>query len=133
MSRLTVAFAAVALASAAAPACGDDDDEEHVRRTVRDFVQAADRRDADRFCDELVSEEFLKRTTGAAGDPAVRACRRQLTAVAGLRLRLVRIGKTEVDGDRARVTAVIESRGRRQVRVLHLLEEDGDWKLTGGG
>jgi hypothetical protein len=132
MLRLTVTFAAVALASAAAPACGDDDEEE-VRRTVRDFVQAADRRDADRFCDELVSEEFLKRSTGAAGDPAVRACKRQLRAVAGLRLRLVRIGKTEVDGDRARVTAVIESRGRHQVRVLHLLEEDGDWKLTGGG
>jgi hypothetical protein len=96
-------------------------------------VQAADSRDADRFCDELVSEEFLKRSTGAVGDPAVRACKRQLRAVAGLPLRLVRIGKTEVDGDRARVTAVIESRGRRQVRVLHLLQEDGDWKLTGGG
>lgn len=133
MSRLAVGLVALALVSAAAPACGDDREDDRVRQTVRDFVQAIDRRDADRFCDELVSDDFLARSTGATGDRAARECKRQLRAVTGLRLRLVRIRETEVDGDRARVTAVIEAQGRRQVRILHLLEEDGDWKLTGGG
>ena len=133
LSRLAVSFAAVALVSAAAPACGDDGDAERVRQTVRDFVQAADRRDADRFCDELVSDDFLERSTGATGVRATRECKRQLRAVGGLRLGLVRIRETEVAGDRARVSAVIEAQDRRRVRVLNLLEEDGDWKLTGGG
>jgi hypothetical protein len=122
----------LAVAAALLPvACGGDDREE-VEQTVRDFVRATDRRDADQFCDELVTQEFLEQSTGATGDQARDACKQQLKAVTGLRIELVRIRKTEIDGDRAEVTAVLNTQGRRDVRLLRLTQEDGDWKLAGG-
>jgi hypothetical protein len=129
VSRLApVLAAAVALLLGA---CGGDDREE-VEQTVRDFVRATDERDVDTFCDELVTQEFLEQSTGATGEKAGDACKQQLRAVTGLRLELVRIRKIEIDGDRAAVTAVLETQGRRDVRLLRLRQEDGDWKLAGG-
>ena len=81
--------------------CGGGDDEEQIDETVRDFVNAANDRDADTFCGEIVTQEFLEKTTGATGDDAQDECRRQLKAIKGLRVKLVRIGKTEIDGDKA--------------------------------
>ena len=112
-------------------ACGGNDRED-VRQTVRDFVQATDRRDADKFCGQLVTQEFLEQTTGATGDRALDACRQQLSAVTGLRVRLVRLGRIEIDGDRATARVVLETQGRRDVRLLRLRKEDGDWRLAGG-
>lgn len=128
MVRPTLASLTAVLALAA---CGGDDTEA-VKRTVREFVQATDQRDAGAFCDKLVTQQFLEQSTGAVGHEAHAACKRQLAAVTGLRLRLVRIRDTEIDGDRARVTAVLETQGRRQVRLLRLRKEDGDWKVAGG-
>jgi predicted lipid-binding transport protein (Tim44 family) len=129
VSRRSVALAATLLVVALA-ACGGDDQKE-VRQAVRDFVRATDRQDAAAFCG-LVTREYIEQSTGASGDRAVRACRRQLRAVRGLTLRLVRIGRVEVDGDRARATAVLHTQGRRQVRRFLLEREDGDWRLAGG-
>jgi hypothetical protein len=112
-------------------ACGGNDRED-IEQTVRDFVRATDRRDADRFCGELVTQEFLEQTTGATGDKATEACRQQLSAVTGLRLRLVRIGRIEIDDDQATVRVVLETQGRRDARLLRLRKEDGDWRLAGG-
>jgi predicted lipid-binding transport protein (Tim44 family) len=112
-------------------ACGGDDRED-VDQTVRDFVRATDQRDADKFCDELVTQEFLEQSTGATGDRAKDACKQQLRAVTGLRVELVRIRKTEIDGDRAEVSVVLETQGRREGRLLRLKREDGDWRLAGG-
>jgi hypothetical protein len=111
--------------------CGGNDRED-IKQTVRDFVQATDRRDADKFCGELVTQQFLEQTTGATGDKAMEACRQQLSAVTGLRVRLVRIGRSEIDGDRATARVVLETQGRRDVRLLRLRKEDGDWKLAAG-
>jgi predicted lipid-binding transport protein (Tim44 family) len=130
VSRRPVAPAATLLLLALAAACGGDDQKE-VRRAVRDFVRATDRQDAAAFCG-LVTREYIERSTGASGDRAGRACRQQLRAVKGLSLRLVRIGRVEVDGDRARATAVLDTQGRRQVRRFVLEREDGDWRLAGG-
>jgi hypothetical protein len=111
--------------------CGGGDDEEQIDETVRDFVNAANDRDADTFCGEIVTQEFLEKTTGATGDDAQDECRRQLKAIKGLRVKLVRIGKTEIDGDKATVRAVIRAQGVTAPETLRLEKQDGDWKLSG--
>jgi Domain of unknown function (DUF4878) len=112
--------------------CGGGDDKEEAEQTVRDFVTATRERDADAFCDELVTREFLEQATGATGDNAAESCKREFRSLTGLRVRLVRITKTEIDGDTARVTAILERQGQRIEQTLRLAKQDGDWKLAGG-
>jgi hypothetical protein len=111
--------------------CGGGDDEEQIDATVRDFVSAANDRDAEAFCGEIVTQEFLEKTTGATGDDAQDECRRQLKAIKGLRVKLVRIGKTEIDGDRATVRVVLRAQGVTAPETLRLEKQDEDWKLSG--
>ena len=132
MSALLALPAAIALALGG---CGGGGDESaDAERTIRDFVKATNNRDADAFCDELVTQEFVEQTTLAKGDRAREACKQQLRAVRGIEVELVEIRKTEIDGDNARVTSVLKADGRRQPpRVLRLEKEDGDWRIAGGG
>ena len=110
--------------------CGGDDKED-AEQTVRDFVEATRDRDGDKFCDELVTQEFLEQSIGATGDKARESCKREFNSLRGLRVNLVRIEKTVVDGDSATVTATINSQGQRIKQKLRLKKEDGDWKLAG--
>ena len=112
-------------------ACGGGDDSEDAEQTVRDFVTATKERDADAFCDELVTREFLEQAIGATGDQAVEACKREFKSLTGLRVDLRRIVRTEVDGDTARVTAVLARQGQPLRQTFRLKKEDGDWKLAG--
>jgi ketosteroid isomerase-like protein len=113
--------------------CGGDDKKD-AEQTVEDFVTALRERDADTFCDDLVTEDFLGQFSGATGDKAKESCKRELKSVTGLEdVKLVKIQSTKVDGDEAAVTAVIERQGRRQKQVYRLKKEDGDWKLSGAG
>ena len=117
-------------AALALPACGGGDDRDP-ERVVRDFVDATNDHDAAKLCDELLSPEFIAKTTGAKeGDTDT--CKKQLGAVRGLRLRLVEVRKTTVDGDSAKVLAVLRVDGARQPREFDLTKQDGDWKLAGG-
>ena len=111
--------------------CGGGNDEEEIEQTVRDFVTATNDQDAETFCGELVTQDFLEKSTGARGDQAQDECRRQLEAVQGLTVGFDRIRKTEIDGDRATVTAVLTTQGSRAPQVLFLEKQDGDWKLSG--
>lgn len=129
---LNSALPAVLLAALALGACGGDDKED-AEQTVRDFVSATNERDADAFCGEIVTQEFLESTTGATGDKAQDECRRQMEAVQGLEVKLVRIRNTEIDGDNASVTAIIRTQGTNRRQTLRLTKEDGDWKLSGSG
>lgn len=129
IARLCPALLAAAVL--ALGACGGND-EEGVEQAVRDFVTAAKERDSERFCGELVTQEFLEQSTNAKGDKATDACRQQLEAIEGLDLELVKIRRTEIDGDTATVTVALETQGRPQVQLLRLKKEDGDWKLTAG-
>jgi Domain of unknown function (DUF4878) len=113
--------------------CGGEDDKGEIEQTVRDFVSATNDRDADTFCGEIVTHEFLEQSTGAKGDEAEDECRRQLESIKGLDVKLVEITKTTIDDDTATVRAVIETQGDAQPQTLRLEKEDGAWKLTGGG
>jgi predicted PilT family ATPase len=110
---------------------GGDDDAEAAEQTVRDFVTATRERDEDAFCEELVTREFREQATGATGDRAVESCKREFGSLTGISVRLVRIRKTEVEDDTARVTAVLARQGQRLDQTFRLKKEDGDWKLAG--
>jgi hypothetical protein len=111
---------------------GGDDDPEEARQTVRDFVQATNERDGETLCGELLTQEYMEKSTLATGEQAGEACREQLEVTTGLRLELISIGRTEVDGDGATVRAVIDSDGVRAPRLFRLEREDGRWKLADG-
>jgi predicted PilT family ATPase len=113
--------------------CGGDDQKD-AEQTVRDFVTALQERDADTFCDKLVTEEFLGQFSGATGDKAKESCKRELNSLTSLeKVKLVKVESTKVSGDDAAVTAVIERQGQRLKQVYRLKKEDGDWKLSGAG
>jgi hypothetical protein len=122
----------LALTALALPACGDDNKED-IQQTVRDFVSASSEPDPEAFCGEIVTHEFLEQATGATGDQAEDECRRQLEETSGVDAELVEIRSTKIDGDEATVRAVIKSQGRSATQTLRLEEEDGRWKLSGGG
>jgi hypothetical protein len=124
------ALLATVLGAAALAACGGDG-ESDAEQTVKDFVTATNERDADEFCGELVSQSFLEQTTGAKGDKAKDACKKQFRSLKGLKVRLVEIKDTKVDGDEATVTATLEAQGQRQQQAFRLKKEDGRFRLTG--
>jgi ketosteroid isomerase-like protein len=111
---------------------GGDDDPDEVRQTVRDFVEATNQRDGETLCGELVTEEYLEKSTLATGDQADEACREQLEKTVGLQLELISIGKTQVDGDTATVRVVLDTDGVQAPRLFQLEREDGRWKLADG-
>src|SRR6059036_2548079 len=123
---------ALLLAALALPGCGGGNDKKEARQTVRDFVTATNKRDADKLCDDLFSKDFIEQATGASGDRANSACKQQFKQLRGLKLRLIRFTKTEIDGDKATVSAVIETQDQPQPRVFKLTKEGGDWRLAGG-
>jgi hypothetical protein len=112
-------------------ACGGNDKKD-AEQTVRDFITATNKRDADKLCDDLFSKAFIEQATGASGDKAKSSCKQQFKQLRGVKLRLVRISKTKVSGDKATVSAVIETQEQPQPRVFQLTKEDGRWRLAGG-
>jgi ketosteroid isomerase-like protein len=114
--------------------CGGDDKKD-AEQTVRDFVDALNTHDADRYCDELITKGFLEKTTFNTGDEdkARESCKNEFRNLTGLKVNLARIEKTKVNGDSATVTAVITRQGQRIKQKLLLKKEDGDWKLAGAG
>ena len=111
--------------------CGGDDTKD-AEQTVRDFVEALNTRDADRYCDELVTKEFLEKTTLSTGDEdqARESCKREFKNLT-VRVKLSKVETTKVDGDKATVTAVLTRQGQQIKQKLLLEKEDGDWKLAG--
>ena len=125
-------LAVLALLLGAAACGGDGDDGDDAKQTVRDFVEATNQRDGDRLCGDLLTREYIEKATGTTGDAAQETCKQQLDLLTGLRLRLVSVGASTVDGDEATVRAVIATGGQRTRRVFTLAKEDGDWKLLEG-
>jgi ketosteroid isomerase-like protein len=130
VARLAIAVCLLALLVAGCGG-GGGDDKQKVQQTVRDFVKAVNTRDADKYCDHLITKEFREKSTFATGDRASESCKREMKAITGLHITLVRIVSTKVDGDRATVTAVLGRSGQELKQRLALQKEDGDWKLAG--
>jgi hypothetical protein len=130
MLRVAAALAACALLGSAG--CGGDDDEQQIRQTMREFVAALNAHDAKKFCDELVTQEFLERQTFAKGDRAHDECKRLLGQIRGLRLKLVRIASVKVNDDRASVKAVLSFQGQEQDQLYRLQKQGGDWRFASG-
>jgi ketosteroid isomerase-like protein len=110
---------------------GGGDDKQQVTETVQRFVKAVNTRDAETYCDDLITEQFREKSTFATGDKASESCKREMRAISGLHIKLVRIVNVKVDGDKATVTAVIGRSGQELKQQLKLQKEDGDWKLAG--
>jgi hypothetical protein len=113
-------------------ACGGGDDNSEVKQTVRDFVTATNARDGDKLCNDLLTQDYLEKATGATGDEARSACKQQLGLITGLKLRLVRLGEPKVDGDSATIGATIATGSQQTPRRFRLQKEDGNWKLASG-
>jgi Domain of unknown function (DUF4878) len=125
-------FVALICLLAVVGGCGGDDKKD-AEQTVRDFATAVRERDGDTLCDELLTEEFIGAFSGAKGDKGRESCKREIKLLTGLKVKLVRIVKTEVDGEKASVTAVIDREGEPFRQVYRLEKEDGDWKIAGAG
>jgi hypothetical protein len=122
-------IAASLLAAAALAACGGGSDKEDAEQTVRDIAEATTDSDGDKFCG-LVTDQFLEQTTGAKGDKAKDACKKQIDSLKNAELKVTKITKTTVDGDNATVEAELESSGQKRPQIFKLKKEDGDFKLA---
>ena len=130
MARLALLLSLCSLPFVAA--CGGGNDDAKVKDALRSFVSATNDRDGGRLCDELLTQSYLEKATGATGDEAHKACKQQLDLITGLRLRVVKLGEPKVDGDRATVRATIATGSQQTPRVFQLQKEDGKWKLASG-
>lgn len=128
-SSRILGLAASALTILALGACGGGSDKENAEKTVRDIASATSDSDGEKFCG-LVTDEFLEQTTGAKGDKAKDACKKQIDSLKDADLKVNKITKTEVNGDNATVTAELESSGQKRPQVFKLKKEDGDYKLA---
>lgn len=124
--------ASLAVLLLAVAGCGGDDPAEEAEQVVRDFATAITEKDEKRFCEELVSQDFLERTTLAKGDAAKEQCEREIGNLQGTDIKVVEIKKTVVKGDKATVTAKIESQGTASQRKFELVREDGKFRLSAG-
>ena len=129
MRRACLSLVACALVAAG---CGGGNDREDIDQTLREFVTALNERDGETFCEELVTREFVEQQTFAKGDRAITACKKELAQVRGLKVKLVRVSSVKVDGETARVRAVLSVQSQEQDQVYRLRKEDGGWRIASG-
>lgn len=133
-------LAGAALLAYAAAGCGGGgggggaaDSEQDVQQVVKDFATAVNKRDGKKLCNELITRSYLEQVTLAKGATAVKQCERQIdSARLQQKYKVVKFDKTKIDGERATVTAELESRGVRRPQVFRLRKQDGKFKLTSG-
>lgn len=109
---------------------GGGDDEADVEKVVKDFAKAVTESDGQRFCNDLVTRDYLEKTVGATGDNAVDQCEKQIDSLQQGSFRVAKFDKVEIKDDRATVTAQVETGGRTAPQVFRLEKQDGEFRLT---
>ena len=104
MNRLRTPGLAACAAALALAGCGGGSDKEDAEGVVRGIAQATNDSDGEKFCG-LVTKQFLEQSTGAKGDKAEDACKKQIDSLKNTPLKVNKITKTEVDRHKATVTA----------------------------
>jgi uncharacterized lipoprotein len=128
--RVLTSIAVAALVAAALlSGCGSLSKGD-AEQTVRDFAKATSEGDGKKFCNDLVSREYLEKATLATGDGAKDQCIKQIGAAKGFDVTVVKIVDTKVDGDKATVTAELRRQGMTGPQVFRLKKEDGRFKLV---
>jgi ketosteroid isomerase-like protein len=123
------AAAALLVSAIGLTGCGGNA-KEQARGAVRDFVKATNEHDADRYCNELVTKDFVEGATGVTGKQARDVCKRQVRSQRVPPVHLVAIQRTVVHGDRAKVTALLEAGGQSHPQVLPLRKQGGNWRIA---
>lgn len=113
--------------------CGGGSDEDEAKATVTQFFTAIAKQDAAKLCDDLLTKDFIQQSTGATGDQAGKECRSQFKSLRAANIKLAKVNKVKIDGDKATVTATVEAQGQSRPQVFRLKKEGGDWRLAGGG
>lgn len=113
--------------------CGGGDSEKDAQQVVKDFATAVNERDGKRFCTELTTRSYIERVTAAKGDAAVKRCEQQIDSQRLQQTyKVLKFGKTKIDGDTATVTAELKIQGVRRPQAFRLRKEDGKFRLTSG-
>jgi ketosteroid isomerase-like protein len=126
---MRLAVAALVAVAIVLVGCGGNPPEQ-ARKTVRDFIEATNSRDADRYCEDLVTKSFVEGATGATGKAARDVCKRQLRIQRVPKVHVVDIQRTTVHGDRAQVIVLLEAGGESHPQVLRLRKQGGDWRIA---
>ena len=125
----THALAATALAILGLGACGGGSDEEKAEGTVKDIAKATSDANGGNFCG-LITKQLQEQLTGSKGDKAKDACEKLVDSQKSRKVKVTKITKTEIKGDKATVTAELESQGQKRPQVFELQKEDGEFRLA---
>jgi hypothetical protein len=110
--------------------CGGGDDEGDVKKVIKDFATAVTESDGKKFCNDLVTRDYLEKTVGATGDNAVEQCEKQIDGLQQRKFTIVKFDKVEIKDDTATVTAQVKTQGQTTPQVFRLEKQDGKFRLT---
>ncbi len=130
MKRLRTPGLAACLVLLALAGCGGGSDKEEAEKVVRDVAEATSESDGEKSC-SLVTKKLLEQLTGTKGDKAKGDCEKLVDSSKSRKIEIAKITRTEIKGDKATVTALVESQGRKRPQVFNLKKEDGDFRLAG--
>jgi hypothetical protein len=122
---------AALLSAAVLAGCGGGpSDEQQVRRTLTDFVQATAHKDYTRMCEKLLAPQLVSQVQ-QIGLPCEKALQRGLGNVRDPRLT---IGKVTVNGDRASAQIRTSAAGEAPSQdTIDLAKVDGSWRILSLG
>ena len=126
---------ALVLLAVALAACGGDDESE-VEDVVRAYAEAINDRDADRFCNDLITAEYAQGLSVETDEDRARdSCEKLFGATQqGLEVEILEITAVKVDGDNATARVRVRATGTGSGRQVFKLEkEDGEFRVTNAG